>query len=168
MDAYNLHLLLNYYPLIGAFAGGLFLILGLWRKSDKLKRIGLWIIVAVAVLVFPVYVSGEITGKAYPIAGRMDVLKSHRLSALGSFGSVVVAGLAAAAALFLIGRKPDKARWFVLIALVVAVVGGVFLARTALIGRQIKWTTGHVRDSKNSFRTVNKNQSEMGEKLWLV
>jgi hypothetical protein len=170
MDAYSLHLQFNYFPVIGTFAGILMLALGLWRESDKLRKTGLWILIAVAVLILPVYVSGEITGAGYPIVAVKDLIGQHRLAALPGFILIETAGLAAIAALFLNNRRPAPARRLVWLVLAMTILGSAFLVRAALVGRQIKFGAPQVgiESNRDFFETATTKTTELGEKLWLV
>jgi uncharacterized membrane protein len=139
MDAYKLHLLLNHYPMFGIIVGILLLLLGLWRKSDKVKRISLWIFLVSAVLTFPVYVSGEITGSGMTEGIFGDLIKQHKNSALIAFGLIEATGIAALIGLILLYRRPQQAKWMVLMVLVLSLASSVIITRTTLMGRNIKW-----------------------------
>ncbi len=138
MDAYKLHLLLNHYPMFGIIIGILLLLLGLWRKSDKVKRISLWIFLVSAVLTFPVYVSGEINGSRMTDGIFGDLIKQHKNSALIAFGLIEVMGIAALIGLILLYRRPQQAKWMVLMVLVLSLASSVIITRTTLMGRNIK------------------------------
>jgi hypothetical protein len=80
----HLHLLLNHFPTVGMVVGfGLFL-LALLRKSDDLKRGGLAIFFAIALISLPTYMSGYSAQKA--VRGMQTVSQNlvdlHQRSAL--------------------------------------------------------------------------------------
>jgi len=59
MNLAHVHLLLNHFPTVG-FGIGLALFSGaLFTKSEELKRTGLMVFVAMAILSFATYVSGN-------------------------------------------------------------------------------------------------------------
>ncbi|HMS44089.1 MAG TPA: hypothetical protein PKE69_27935 [Pyrinomonadaceae bacterium] len=139
MDAYKLHLLLNHYPMFGIIVGILLLLLGLWRKSEKVKRISLWIFLVSAVLTFPVYVSGEIAGSGMTDGIFGDLIKQHKQSALIAFGLIEATGIAALIGLILLYRRSQQAKLMVLMVLVLSLASSVFITKTTLMGRNIKW-----------------------------
>jgi hypothetical protein len=167
MDAYSLHLQLNYIPVVGTFAGALMLALGLWRQSEGLKKAGLWLCIAIALLILPVYVSGEITGASYPIVAVKDLIGQHRFAALPGFMLIETAGILAIAALFLNARRPEPARRLVWLVLAMTLLGSVFLVRAVLVGRQIKFGAPNAGIETNKIFSATKT-TEMGEKLWLA
>jgi len=139
MDADKLHILLNHYPMIGTLIGVPLLMIGLWRKSDQVKRFSLWIFLVVALLTFAVYASGEITGSGamnVPVIG--ELVKQHKENAIIAFAVIEATGLAALIGLVLWHRRPQAARLVVLIVLVLSLVSAVIVTRTTLKGRQIK------------------------------
>lgn len=62
MDVLQAHLLLNYYPAIGMVAGALMIMAGYVFRSEGIKRASLKLFIAIAILTFPAYVTGEIGG----------------------------------------------------------------------------------------------------------
>ncbi len=59
MNLVHVHLLLNHFPIIGMIIGlGLFL-LGLFMKSDDLKRASLLVMLGISILAIPTYMSGS-------------------------------------------------------------------------------------------------------------
>lgn len=152
MDADRLHLLLNYYPMIGSIIGTLLLIIGLWRKSDKAKRISLWIFLAVAMLAFPVYVSGEINGKEMLSGMFGDAIKQHQAAGQTAFMLIEVAGIGALIGLILSYRKPEYARWFVILVLLLSTVSVFFVTKATLAGRSIKKSPGSLINQQQSLQ----------------
>ena len=62
METAEIHLMLNYYPLIGMVIGILLLLIGLGLKSERVKRISLAIFIATALITLPAFVTGGTTG----------------------------------------------------------------------------------------------------------
>jgi hypothetical protein len=59
MNLTHLHLALNHVPVLGtAFALAL-LVLGIWRKSNEVKKTALCAFVAIAIMAMPAYLTGE-------------------------------------------------------------------------------------------------------------
>ncbi|HBR58271.1 MAG TPA: hypothetical protein DEA22_12510 [Blastocatellia bacterium] len=141
MDALKLHLFLNYYPAILTAAGTAFLTIGIWLKSGRATRTGLWIMIAAAIVAMPVFVSGEISGGAsFALTGLLsDALRSHQEAARPAFLVMAAAGLASLIGLILLKIKTDYARIGVILALILGLTASVLIIRTTYIGRQVKW-----------------------------
>src|SRR4030095_3949654 len=102
----HIHLLLNHFPTIGfSIAIGLF-ICALVSRSDDLKTAMLTVLVAVAILTFPTYLSGNAADQA--IRNMPDVSKTliatHQGAALISCVLVEMTGAAAGLAVCLVRR----------------------------------------------------------------
>ena len=94
MTLAHLHLLLNHFPIIGTIIGlGLFII-ALIAKSDHLKQASLLVLLGIAMLAFPTYLSG--TAAAEEIAKlpgvSEDLIKAHQNSALLAFIFMEITG----------------------------------------------------------------------------
>src|ERR1022692_3001197 len=59
MDLTHIHLLLNHFPTIGMIIGGGLFLLSLIMKSDDLKRASLVVLLGIALLAIPTYISGN-------------------------------------------------------------------------------------------------------------
>src|SRR6202044_2458615 len=59
MDLTHIHLLLNHFPTIGTLIGGGLFVLSLFMKSDDLKLASLVILLGIALLAIPTYMSGN-------------------------------------------------------------------------------------------------------------
>src|SRR5580698_9952611 len=59
MDLTHIHLLLNHFPTIGTIIGGGLFLLALITKSDDLKRASLVVLLGIALLAIPTYMSGN-------------------------------------------------------------------------------------------------------------
>ncbi len=169
MDAYGLHLMLNYVPLAVTAIGVAMLAIGLWKASETTKKIGLLVLITAAVVILPVYVTGEITGAAYPVAAAKELVGRHRSSALPAFLLTAVSGIAAVFAVIFATRRPDWRKWLLIVALLAGVLALLFLARTVLAGRQIKFGGVQTRlDRVERSTEVTNQKSERGNKLWLA
>ena len=59
MDLTHIHLLLNHFPTIGYIIGGGLFVLSLIAKSDDLKRASLVVLLGIALISIPTYMSGN-------------------------------------------------------------------------------------------------------------
>ena len=74
MDLTHIHLLLNHFPTIGYIIGGGLFVLSLLMKSDDLKLASLVILLGIALIAIPTYMSGN--GAAEAIKSLPGVSKS--------------------------------------------------------------------------------------------
>ncbi|CAN5326236.1 hypothetical protein BH10ACI3_BH10ACI3_02730 [soil metagenome] len=140
METVRLHLMLNYYPVIGMVIGVIFMLGGLWLRSDRVKQISLKIFFVTAVIALPAFVSGEIAGKAasYP-EPNAAALTTHKESARMTIVVVEATGIAALIGLMLYRRESDLVKWFVLAVLLLSLTSSVLVGYTTHLGRQVKW-----------------------------
>ena len=64
MDLTHIHLLLNHFPTIGFIIGGGLFVLSLFMKSDDLKLGSLVVLLGIALIAIPTYMSGNGAGDA--------------------------------------------------------------------------------------------------------
>jgi hypothetical protein len=64
MNPPHLHLMLNHLPFLGTIFGLGLLAYGIWRDSEDVKKAALGVLVVVALLAVPVYLTGEPTADA--------------------------------------------------------------------------------------------------------
>src|SRR6202035_2488903 len=74
MDLTHIHLLLNHFPTIGTIIGGGLFLLALITNSDDLKRASLLVLLGIALISIPTYMSGN--GAQQAIASQPGVSKS--------------------------------------------------------------------------------------------
>ena len=136
----HIHLLLNHFPTIGfSIAIGLF-IGAIVSRSDDLKKASLTVLVAVAILTFPTYLSGNAADQA--IRNMPDVSKTliatHEGAALMSFIFMEITGALAWLALWQMRRVGSvSARTLGTVLLLSAITMGL-VTRAANIGGQIR------------------------------
>ena len=136
----HIHLLLNHFPTIGfSIAIGLF-IGAIVSRSDDLKKASLTVLVAVGILTFPTYLSGNAADQA--IRNMPDVSKTliatHEGAALISFVLMEMTGAAAWLALWQMRRVGSvSARTLGTVLLLSAITMGL-VTRAANIGGEIR------------------------------
>jgi hypothetical protein len=115
MNWAHVHLLLGHLPVIGTIFGVLLLLLALLRKSEELKRVSLGVFVFTALIVLPVYFTGEpaeevvehLPGVAEPLIER------HENAALFALLIAGVTGIAALIWLIIFRRAERLPGWVV-------------------------------------------------------
>jgi len=111
MTLVHIHLLLNHWPIIGAFVGlGLFLV-ALVANSDDLKQISLAFFAFLALLAIPTYMSGNVANEVLktntPLP--MELIDTHQGAALLALISMEITGLAALIGLWQFSRMSPPA-----------------------------------------------------------
>ena len=140
MSATHVHLMLNHVPVLGVVFGLGLLTLGLWRKNDLLDKAALSVLVIVALVAVPVYLTGEpAEDVAKPLPGvSTAVLEQHEELAAYAFGGVVAVGaLALGGLLWFHSGKPLPIP-FVCVVLALSVVVAGVMAWTANLGGQVR------------------------------
>ena len=112
MNLAHLHLVMNHVPTVGSVAALGLLLLGLVRRNDHLKHVGLEVLFVIALLTLPVYVSGvaahrELQNREEISDLSDDAVKVHHDAALIGFTVTEFAGFIAWIALW----QTRRARW---------------------------------------------------------
>jgi hypothetical protein len=139
MNGAHVHLVLNHVPVLGTLFCVLALGVALLKKSDEVARAALFGLVLVALLTLPAYFSGE---KAEDIVRRLpevstEIMEEHEEAALPALLTIEAAGVLALAALFVGRGGRPQARWAVLGALGLGVVGLGLAGRASNLGGQV-------------------------------
>ena len=142
MNWAHVHIAINHVPVIGIVFGFLLLLYAMMKKTEEVKRISLGIFVIIALIVIPVYLTG---GGAEEIVEHLpgvseSAIERHAESAFSTFVMVEVLGLLTLGGLFLYRRPQNLSNWFVLLSLILSILVGGLMARTANLGGQIRHT----------------------------
>ena len=147
-DMAHLHLLLNHFPTIGFLVGlGLYVVAFL-IKSDDLMRAGLVILLSIALLSIPIYVTGNAAQEALcrtspdmpcPEPGiSRAVILAHEGAALVALAFMELAGAFAWLALWQQRRTSRVPGWNLAAVLLVSLAAFGWMARASNIGGQIR------------------------------
>ena len=142
MNWAHVHIAINHVPVIGIVFGFLLLLYAMMKKTEEVKRISLGIFVIIALIVIPVYLTG---GGAEEIVEHLpgvseSAIERHAESAFSTFVMVEVLGLLTLGGLLLYRRPQNLSNWFVLLSLILSILVGGLMARTANLGGQIRHT----------------------------
>lgn len=140
MSWVHVHLLLNHVPVIGIFGAMLVLGVGIVKRSQDVMRLGLGLVVLVAVASVMVYLTGEPAEELVEhLPGVSEAaLESHEDAAYYATIVVTLLGAAVAAGLFVYRGAAGVPRWFALWTLLLAVVAAGVMTWTAGLGGQIR------------------------------
>ena len=107
MNPAHLHLILNHVPVVGTLFGLALLGWGLLRKSEELTKTSLGILIIIALLAIPVYLTGEPAEEIVEhLPGVNEAsIEQHEEAALVAFVGILIVGAAALVSLVLFGRS---------------------------------------------------------------
>ena len=154
-----LHLVLNHVPVIGMFLGLLLLLVAFVRNSEELKKVTLALLVLIALVTIPVYLTGEPAEEMIEnIPGTSEaMIEQHEDAALFSMIAVEVTGITALAGLLIFGRKKRPGNLLAIVTLALSMICGGLLAWTANLGGQIRHT--EIRSGVGSPSETEKDKS---------
>lgn len=140
LDPVHLHLMLNHIPVLGSVFALILLGIGFLAGRDYLQKLGLAVIVVVALLALPVFFTGEPTEKAVEhLSGVVEsAIDAHQDSATLAFASVLVTGVIGVGGLFISHRGRRLPRVAAMIAFIACLTTVVLMARTANLGGNIR------------------------------
>jgi uncharacterized membrane protein len=138
----HVHLLLNHLPIILTALGLLFIVIGVIRRREEMARLAMAVFIGSAVSAVPTYFTGEPAEHAVrrlPGVTR-DFIERHSDAAL--FAAVItgVLGLFALWALWRYRRPTVLPPWVVRLALIGGLFASSAMARTGLLGGEIRHT----------------------------
>ena len=140
MNPAHAHLVLNHLPVLGTAFGFGLLLLGLWRRSNELKKTALGVFVIIALASVPVYLTGEpAEGVVASLPGvSQPTLEKHEEAAGVGLTGVVLLGLVALGGLFHFRGGKVLPGWFSVSVIVLALIVGALMAWVANLGGQIR------------------------------
>jgi uncharacterized membrane protein len=140
MNLPHVHLLLNHFPIIGTIIALGLLLMALIGKSDHLRQASLVILIGIALLSIPTYMSGngaeEIVSKL-PGASK-NAIAAHNNAAVVAIAFMELTGLFAWLALWQYRRFRHARNWTMATVVALAVVTVYFMAVTGTTGGQIR------------------------------
>ena len=148
---------MNHVPLVGTVLTLVLLVVALWKKSEELKRVSLWLLILMAVLSAPAYLSGEpaeeIVKKIPGISHAF--IEGHEEAAQWAFGGQLALGLLALLGLLVSRIRQRLPNGFAGALLVLALLVGALMARTANLGGLIRHP--EIRESQASSASSHNN-----------
>jgi uncharacterized membrane protein len=133
MNLPHIHLLLNHWPIIGAYVGLLLFLVAFFANSDDLKQASLAFFTLIALLAIPTYTSGDVANEVLKTSTALpkELINTHQGAALLSLIFIEITGAVALIGLWQFSRmsRPTPgpvARWnFVLVLLLSVVTAGL-------------------------------------------
>ena len=140
MDLTHIHLLLNHFPTVGTIIGAGLFVLSLIMNSDDLKRASLVVLVGIALISIPTYMSGngaQEAIKSLPGVSK-SLIETHEGAALVAIGFMEVSGAFAWLGLWQFRRLARVPSWNLAVILVLTLVTLGLMTRAANIGGEIR------------------------------
>src|SRR5579863_9418420 len=140
MDLTHIHLLLNHFPTIGMIIGGGLFIVALIMKSNDLKRASLVVLLGVALLAIPTYMSGngaQDAIKSLPGVSK-SLIEAHEGAALVAIAFMLLTGAFAWLGLWQFRRLARVPNWNLAVILILTVVSFGLMARASNLGGEIR------------------------------
>ncbi|MEW6367264.1 MAG: hypothetical protein AB1714_21750 [Acidobacteriota bacterium] len=135
----HFHLLINHFPIIGIFLAILYWVVALVRRSRELQTVGMWLIVFLAVMTIPTFISGDEAAEALaslPMASP-EKIGTHHEAAEFALTLMEVLGVWSLAGCVLFRKRESYPAWFLYVTLLLILVLAATMARTANLGGQI-------------------------------
>lgn len=141
MSIVHLHLILNHVPVIGMAFALLILSVAAWRRNDGMGRLGLAVMVGLAVVTAAVFLTGEPAEEAVEKVATVSEAMIHPHEEAAE-ASLIATGIAGALALIALGvyRRRALPRWVTGAAFTAALVASTMLGWTANLGGRIRHT----------------------------
>jgi hypothetical protein len=140
MDLTHIHLLLNHFPTIGTIIGGGLFVLALITRSDDLKRASLMILLGIALIAIPTYMSGNGAQdgiKALPGVSK-SMIETHEGAALVAMAFMLPTGAFAWLGLWQLRRLARIPGWNLGVILILIVVTFALMTRASNMGGEIR------------------------------
>jgi uncharacterized membrane protein len=140
MNAAHLHLVTTHLPVVGTVFGFCLLLWSFVRRNEELKDISLAVFVLAAIMAVPAYFSGR-PADAF-IKGTPGLLPAlierHAEVALLAFVGMSVLGVASLAGLIVFRSPRIYPRWFLALALLLALAVVGLMGWTSNLGAQVR------------------------------
>ena len=136
----HVHLLLNHFPTIGFIIGLVLLVAGLIARSDHIKQAALVVLVGIALITIPTYVTGDAARRV--LEGKPEVSQSlmlqHESAALISLAFMIITGGFAWLGMWQYRRMLHLPRWNAAVIILLAVATLAVVTRAANLGGEIR------------------------------
>jgi hypothetical protein len=140
MNPTHIHLLLNHFPIVGTLMGSVILLYSIIKKQNTGKTIGAFIIVVMAVIAIPVFLTGEPAEESIEdLAGiSKELIHDHEEASEKAFWLVEATGVFSLLALALYRRKSAFSSKAFLLACGFSIISFFAMAWTGYLGGKIR------------------------------
>lgn len=160
MNFAHLHLLLNHIPTVGAVAALGLLILAFARRNAHLRHAGLEVLVVIAILTLPAYLTGLAAYVDLRNAPELSdiAMRAHHDAALAGFAVTELAGFVAWVALWQSRRRGRATRGVAAAAAALLFVALALMGRAANLGGEIRHPEIRAAASEHAAEAVDPEQ----------
>lgn len=157
MNASQIHLALNHVPLFFSLIGGAILLYGFIKKSDSIKIMSLYFMIAAALFTIPVYLTGDGTEEMVEKLPGVSESMIHEHEEMAEIGLIIIiiTGIAALGSLVL-KKKALLLKIGLILSVILSFASFGVMAQTAHLG-------GQIRHNEIRNGTVVSTESESGE-----
>jgi uncharacterized membrane protein len=154
MDTTHLHLLLNHVPTIGFVVALAFYIVSFFGKSDHVKQASLALMVGVAFITIPTYVTGNAAWNAIQSMDDMKVsaAETHEGAAFLAMIAIQITGALAFLGLWSMRRTGSLSHAATAVIFIFASISFVLVAGAANLGGEIRHT--EIRGAEESVTAI--------------
>jgi uncharacterized membrane protein len=142
MDLGHAHLYLNHFPIIGSIIFCIFIIYSIIKKREDLLRISLWVFIWLAVIIIPVYLTGDPAEESVLNTAGIteEIIEPHESAALITLIIMEVLGVSSLILLIKFRRGKKIPSWISYLMAVLTIVFIVSAGITANLGGEIRHT----------------------------
>ena len=139
-DPHHLHLILSHLPVVGVFIGIALLVWGLVIRSADVKRASMGLFVVCALAAAATFATGEPSEERVEKLPGINKESVERHEDAGELAAIVtyVLGAGSLAGLVWVRRTRGPSQWVYVVAIILALVVGILLARAANLGGLIR------------------------------
>src|SRR5581483_4125751 len=140
MDLAHSHLLLNHFPTIGTIIGGGLYVLALITRSDDLKRASLIVLLGIALIAIPTYITGngaQDAIKSLPGLSK-SLIETHEGAAFLALGFMEFLGAFAWLGLWQFRRLGRIPNWNLSVILILTLASFGLMANASNLGGEIR------------------------------
>lgn len=161
MNLTHLHLVLNHFPIIGTLIACLLLFVGLLRKQTMLQQTGALLLVIMAIIAIPVFLTGEPAEESVEhLAGiSRRVIHEHEEAAEFAIWLMGLTGILSFLAYIFQQRVGMKGYWLVW---VFSLLTFVSMARVGLLGGEIRHPEASNTQIENTGNTAPTLEAAQG------
>jgi uncharacterized membrane protein len=149
MNAVHLHLTLIHLPIVLVPTSVCIALIGIWRSSLVISRVGLWLLIFAATIAIPTFLSG---GEAEEIVEHLagaskNVIEEHEEAAELALWMTLLAGLLGICSLWAISRGARLERLLLRATLSAGCISALLLGQAAFRGGKIRHPEAFVATS---------------------
>ena len=160
MNLVHGHLLLNHFPIIGAFIGLGILLVGIWKKNETLLNTAAYLLFIIAAITIPAFYTGEPAEEAIEHLSGIshNLIHEHEEAAELAFYVMLFNGALAFGFIIMNRIKMPIAKRMPMVLLVITAITCLLMARAGFEGGKIRHSEIIESTSVISAESPNNNE----------